>query len=272
MGLFTNLWGRKSSLGCPPNVSTDDVGKVDEFVTAFFKISAFTKLTERELQEAVVAERPADAEKILAGLKLEPVYTRKQATELAQVLAAILQRTTGSTPAKEVPTALGVLRPGDGVKGFSSGTIGGFLINNDREIFLFSDAHVLSSVLTRDVGKSTPGTTRLDPVWSTGIPIGEVVCSCSIRKGEASNLDIALARIDRRYYKHIELGYFGNVADRKEEKRFIVTGVDTNLYEGKVVYLFGNSSGVKVGKLKDVKPTTLESGERAVRPVQEPRG
>lgn len=110
-----------------------------------------------------------------------------------------LQRAEDSSAAHTVtqrtraPRPLGKIKPGSGIKGASadSGSIGGFLINQKREIFLFSDAHVLTQKLNTAIDKVTPDSFT-NKVIVKEVAIGAVVCSCQIQVHGHQNYDMAL--------------------------------------------------------------------------------
>jgi hypothetical protein len=115
----------------------------------------------------------------------------------------------------------------------------------------------MTKTMKAPVGKSTPQTPQSDKITKNNVEIGVVIWSSEMRVGGNQNYDMALAKIDPGYYKDILLQYRGNKATPQSANRFVVTKVDDNLCDDKRVFLFGNSSGYKEGKLRTSKPAEV---------------
>jgi hypothetical protein len=189
----------------------------------------------------------------VAALKVGKPYGKGSRTEFSQLLTDILANIDKYKVAKQIK-ALGKISPGGRITGGTSGSIGGFLINNNKEIFLFGDAHVMTKTMSVAVGKVTPQTQVKDKITKNNVEIGVVVCSSHMQIGGNQNYDMALAKIDPSYYKDISVQYQGRKASKDFAKSRVVTKVDENLFDGKLVYLYGHDSGYKEGKLLTSTP------------------
>ena len=240
----------------------DDASRLEDFVELVLK-SAFSKVSKGEIKQALeMTNKSLDADKLVEAAKLQDSYGFKQKKELEKGLAEVLSRLKDASfekaPAAATPRPPVALTPGGGMKGFDFGSIGGFLANSKGEIFFFTDAHVVVSVLTKTRDAKTASSDKKDPVSSvSGAPIGEVVCNCAIRTGAVPSYDIALVKLNDDVCRCVTLQYQGKTPE-SVEKSFRVSAIDTKLQVGKQVFLFGNSSGMKEGKLKTVEPTTYE--------------
>jgi hypothetical protein len=260
MGILKKLIELKKRHGATfDTVDVDDEKGVTEEISLLFfpRGQPFAGITVEELTGAIREAYPnVDVVALLRELEPKSKYTDKYRADFSELLKNILSKIETYT-VTIVPKSLSKIRPGSGIKGASadSGSIGGFLINRKREIFLFSDAHVLTRTLNTAIDKLTPDSFT-NKVTVKDVAIGVIVCSCQIQVHGHQNYDMALAKIDSKYYKYILLQYRGSKSRRSGDnsKSFFVTKVDYNLYEEKRVFLFGHTSGYVEGKLLTSEP------------------
>ena len=227
----------------------DDINGVDDQIWNFLCPKSFSNIKKQSIREAIErAYLDVEADRMLADLNALDTYGKNSKSEFNQLLKDILSRIDRYKIAKGVKP-LKNIRPGGKIAGGTTGSIGGFLINKNNEIFLFGDAHVMTQSMAAPVGKSTPRSLQRDTIKKNGVEIAVVVCSTEMKVGGNRNYDMALAKIDPQYYKYISLQYQGNRVSPSDAKRFIVSKVDDNLVDNKPVYLFGNATGYREGKL-----------------------
>jgi hypothetical protein len=253
VGILTNLLQSKT----PTTITFDDSGGVTDLVWKTLIPTGFAKITKLDLVAAVQqTDRNLDAQALLSHLQTKSEYKNKDRDEFTKLFNSILSEKENSRYREISVTTIKDLRPGDGVSGKSLGTIGGFLTNNAGEIFFFSDAHVLVQNLCKPVEKRTPSIQITDTARIKNNILGKVVCSSTIRKEAQQNLDIALVRVEPQYHSSISLQYQGTTVEG-DTVTFMVDKVDDKLAPGKAVFLFGHSSGVRKGTLKDSKPESV---------------
>ena len=248
---------RDGKISPPPGPQVDDQQGVTDAMLQYLFKDSFANVKIGDIQKGIERAYPsADGKQILDDLGALPLYTKSKQIELKQLLTAILAKISTNIPAPKVKD-LKHLRPGGSINGGTTGTIGGFLINTRKEIFLFGDAHVLAKNLITPVSRLKQPSDRRDKITKNGVEIGEVVCSSEIRIGGNMNYDIALAAIDPAHYHRISLQYSASTKNQSSGQKFHVTKVDRNLFDGKKVYLFGHISGYSEGKLKTSKPADV---------------
>lgn len=260
MGFLANLLFVKTKIGETIEDKDENCRRVADQIFA----KKFATVTDGDIEDALDKTRSVnDPKTFLSELDVEKKYTastrntnKKQNKDaLVALLTKIVAKLKEPTDKILVPVAL---KTGGLITGKESGTIGGFLINKNKDVFLFSNAHVLVKVLSKPCGKNTTDRETKDPVCIGKTQVGAVVCSCSIGKGKWPNYDIALAKVDPEYYSRINLAYDGTTQEKKH-RRYLIDKIDYNLCEGKSVFLFGDSSGVKEGKLKKVTYQNYET-------------
>jgi hypothetical protein len=261
MGILKKLIELKKRRGALTidTVDVDDVNGVTKEIWLLFfpRGQPFASITEEEITVAIREAYPnVDVGELLKELGPRAKYTKNSQADFSELFKNILSK-IGKYTVTRVPKPLSKIKPGSGIKGASddSGSIGGFLINHKREIFLFSDAHVLTRTLNTAIDKVTPESFT-NKVIVKDVAIGAVVCSCQIQVHGHQNYDMALAKIDSEYYKYISLQYRGSKSQRSggNSKSFFVTKVDYKLCEEKRVFLFGHTSGYVEGKLLTCEP------------------
>jgi hypothetical protein len=254
--LIDDIAQKRTGAGDAPK--GDDTTGVTDRIWAFLFPNSFSKITKENIIDAIGRAYPdVDAVTMLANLNALERYAKTDASkaQFTQLLRDILSNIDRYKVAKSVK-ALGKIRPGGSIAGGTSGSIGGFLINNDREIFLFGDGHVLTRTMNAPVSKVTPQILK-DKITKNNVDIGVVVCSSQIQVGGTQNYDMALVKIEPKYYDRISLEYRPSKGFTNSGKSFFVTKVDDNLSNGKPVFLYGHTSGYRAGKLLTCNPADV---------------
>jgi hypothetical protein len=261
--LFNNKAKQAKSTNKLPPEGNDQIGVTDE-IWNYLCPNNFASITKNDIIDAIEFAYPnLKKDKAAAllgdekeGLKAKASYKLKSRAEFEKLLKDILPILDKNKVVK-LPKAL-KLKPGESITGgvHGPGSIGGFLTNDKREIFLFGDAHVLVKMINAPVSGTTPESQLKDKSKQGNSEIGTVVCSGQIQVGGLQNYDIALTKIDVDYYKYISLQYEGS-SPQTNAKRFFVTAVETQLRKGQPVFLYGFTSGYVEGKLLTIQPADI---------------